>query len=71
MLGADVARCHGKDCPLRDKCLRFVTPPVPNHPRQDYVVSPYDKSTGECVDFWEVAKVEKTNITQKGTKHVL
>jgi hypothetical protein len=61
MLGADISRCNGVvvdppvmfNCPLRDKCLRFLTPPVPNHPRQSYVIAPYNRTTGQCPDFKE------------------
>jgi len=63
MLAADVARCPGWrfyqdvtfQCPLRHKCLRYTEPPVPDHPRQTWMMAPDTIHLGVCVAFLEAA----------------
>lgn len=50
----DIAMCTGGDCPLRDKCYRFLA--TPNSYLQSYIaVTPYVKVNGvvECKYFWK------------------
>jgi hypothetical protein len=53
MLPADVARCGGEHCLVREHCLRFTTPSVPNHPNQSHMPSPHpdSKENVECDSF--------------------
>jgi hypothetical protein len=52
MMLADVSRCTGTDCPFREHCLRFTTPPVPNHPRQSWMMPPDGVSDGDKCDYF-------------------
>jgi len=63
MLSADVARCNGDYCSLRHCCLRYTTPPVPDHPRQVFIGSPqtFDKEV-ECEAFMPDPQVSKRKI---------
>ena len=58
-LAADVARCNGHIyhdgkaiCPQRDNCVRYLTPPVKDHPRQVWVFVAGSDQIGECTEFW-------------------
>jgi len=58
-LAADVARCNGhiyangrEVCPQREKCIRFLVPPVKDHPRQAYVFVAGADQIGDCTEFW-------------------
>lgn len=49
---ADISKCRGGDCPLKEKCFRFTAPT--NEFRQSYFVDvPYDKETNKCKYLWE------------------
>ena len=59
VLAADVARCNGhiyangrEACPQRDKCIRFLVPPVKDHPRQAWVFVAGSDQVGNCTEFW-------------------
>lgn len=55
-LAADIARCNGhidkQVCPQRDRCIRFLVPPVNDHPRQAWFVAGSDQVVGSCTEFW-------------------
>lgn len=45
MLPADVSRCPGTYCSGREHCLRYTTPPVPDHPNQARMDSPHTEDS--------------------------
>jgi hypothetical protein len=51
-LAADIARCAGENCPQREHCLRYTTPPMPDHPRQAWVCPPEGIETGRVCEFF-------------------
>ena len=49
---ADITKCEGKDCPLKEKCYRFTT--KDNEFRQSYFTeTPYNKETKTCGYLWK------------------
>lgn len=51
---SDISKCNGMNCPVKDRCFRFL---APSHPyRQWYVgISSTEAATGEdCHMFWNV-----------------
>lgn len=49
---SDITKCLGIDCPLKDKCKRYLA--KTNKYYQSYFIgSPYDKEKKECSEFWE------------------
>jgi len=47
---ADITKCEGIDCPLKENCYRFTA--KDNEYRQSYfMVTPI--KNGECDQFWE------------------
>jgi hypothetical protein len=62
VLPADSSRClgviyaHGGrvNCPQANQCIRFLSPPVENHPRQVYVMITGEDQIGNCSDFEDV-----------------
>lgn len=47
----DITMCEGKDCPLKEKCLRFKS--IPSEFRQSYFLeTPY--INGNCSHFLEI-----------------
>ena len=58
-LAADVSRCNGhiyangkQVCPQRESCVRFLVPPVKDHPHQAWVFIAGSDQIGECTEFW-------------------
>lgn len=50
---ADITKCEGLDCPLKEKCYRFTA--KANEYRQSYFVEPpYNKETKECEYLWKI-----------------
>lgn len=50
---ADITMCKSKDCPLKEKCYRFLA--VANEYRQSYFVeSPFDKELNKCEHYWKI-----------------
>ena len=45
----DIAKCTGVDCPLRETCLRFITP---SHPVRQLFISP-PKVPADCNEYLE------------------
>ena len=49
MLPADVSRCIGGHCSVREHCLRHTIPAVPDHPNQSWIESPHTEDVEvEC-----------------------
>jgi hypothetical protein len=62
-LAADVARCDGRIyangsevCPQREKCIRFLVPPVKDHPRQTWLFVAGSDQVGNCAEFWSTSR---------------
>ena len=60
-LAADVARCDGYiyakqrwDCPQRETCVRFLAPPIKDHPRQVRIRVADEDQVGNCSEFWAI-----------------
>ena len=61
VLHADIARCGGARvvgsdnviCPIRDKCMRYLSPP---HEYQTYllIAEPAGADVNKCEELWEV-----------------
>ena len=48
---ADITKCEGKDCPLKETCYRFTV--TANEFRQSYFIeTPYNKETKTCEYLW-------------------
>ena len=50
---ADITKCTGENCPLKDRCYRFTA--KADEYRQAYFGAPPIKE-GKCEYFWEVGK---------------
>jgi hypothetical protein len=50
----DVCKCEGNDCPLKEKCYRFVSHPDPIG--QSYFLEPPFKIKKECTFYWPIKK---------------
>ena len=49
----DISKCAGINCPLKEKCFRYLADS--DEYRQAYLqVAPYDEKTKSCEMFWEV-----------------
>lgn len=49
---ADISKCEGTECPLKEKCYRYTA--EANEYWQAYFTEiPYDIESGECEHFWE------------------
>ena len=49
---ADITKCIGTDCSLRETCYRFTA--TDNEFRQSYFVEvPYKKDKNKCNYYWE------------------
>lgn len=46
----DIAMCKGDDCPLKEKCYRYLA--KPDHYQSYFMIPPY--KDGKCDHFWEV-----------------
>lgn len=47
---ADISKCYGNGCPLKEKCYRYTAIPRPHG--QSYLNEVLFKD-GECPHFWE------------------
>jgi hypothetical protein len=47
----DITMCKGDDCPLKDKCYRFLASPS-EYAQSYFVDAPYDKEKQECDHQW-------------------
>ena len=51
--------CKGDECPIKFECVRFLKTGANNQPTYsgfnypEYVVSPYNKESKSCLDFWK------------------
>lgn len=53
---SDISKCMGKDCAIRNTCLRFLltNPDIPDSPWQSYVEAAYKDES--CENFWEAGE---------------
>lgn len=58
-LSMEVA-CEGKDCPIKDKCLRCTRPLVNWSGRQKYISPPYKPLSKTCTEFVKNMKSEQS-----------
>lgn len=47
---ADISKCEGKNCPIKEKCYRFT---VPSGMYQTYGQFEYDHEKKKCDYFWD------------------
>jgi len=52
---ADISKCKGTDCPIRDSCYRYTAPD--SLVWQSYYNYSYDHEKEECKDFWKRRKI--------------
>ena len=52
--------CEGKDCPIKDKCLRYTRPLVEWRTRQQYISPPYKPLSKTCTEFVRNMKSEQS-----------
>jgi len=52
---ADIEMCEGVNCPLKEKCYRYLAP-VNEYWQAYSTESPYDIETGECESFWDITE---------------
>ena len=57
-----ISRCRGIDCQLREKCFRWLLPPV-NNPNI-YVHSMYSQLNDQCRFYWEKPKAKKESMNE-------
>jgi hypothetical protein len=50
---ADISKCVGKDCPIKEKCYRYTAPK--SLIWQSYANFKYIEGEG-CKDFWKIDK---------------
>ena len=48
---ADITKCEGKDCPLKEKCYRF-TAKANEYGQSYFTETPYNKETKTCEYLW-------------------
>ena len=46
---ADISKCEGLDCPLKETCYRYTS--YPDEDYQAYLI-PIDYLDGECEMYW-------------------
>lgn len=51
---ADISKCSGKDCPLKEQCYRYTAPDSKWQLR--LVIVPYKKETNTCEMFYNNEK---------------
>jgi hypothetical protein len=59
---ADITKCEGTECPLKETCYRFNA--TDNEFRQSYFVEvPYKKDKNKCNYYWEtkIKKIKNEN----------
>ena len=47
---ADISKCNGHNCPIKDACYRYTAPA--NKRWQAYGSFSYDKKNQTCESFW-------------------
>ena len=48
----DIAKCNGKNCPIKKKCWRYTAPT--NEYRQTWSDFKYNKKKKKCDHLWKV-----------------
>ena len=73
MLPADISRCRGQNCSVREHCLRYTTPPVPDHPNQCWIDSPHTEDYEvECGLFmYDLKPGKRAKFFHPGTMGVM
>ena len=62
-MNSDISKCYGRDCPLRNECVRYITPANRDKEFQSYIASPGvfdEKGAYSCSMFWEVPQIGLT-----------
>jgi hypothetical protein len=53
---ADITKCEGKDCPLKESCYRYTA--IDSEYRQAYFTeSPYSVLNKKCDEYMELNKI--------------
>lgn len=48
---ADITKCKGEDCPLKESCYRY-TAPYDKYRQSIFLNPPYNKETKSCTMYW-------------------
>lgn len=48
---ADITKCKGDGCPVKDKCYRYTAPTNP-YAQSYFLNPPYNKETNSCTLYW-------------------
>lgn len=66
---SDMTLCPGDGCPNKNRCLRFRTRPLG---REDFFAAPpYDRRTGECDAFHDIAELGPSDEQIRTRAHYL
>jgi len=59
---ADISKCPGTDCPMRDSCYRYIAPSN-NFWQSYFTTAPIEVSENKCEYYWPIEKEdnEKSN----------
>lgn len=60
---ADISKCNGNNCTLKDTCYRFTATSNPHW--QTFGVFSQDETTGKCEYYWKDVKNEPVIMTIK------
>lgn len=51
---ADISKCEGNGCPLKEKCYRFTAPKNEEWQSWWFVIVPYNEELKECDMFYPI-----------------
>lgn len=61
----DISKCEGTDCPLKEKCYRYLAKPD-EHLQAYFTIPPYSSETKSCEYFWDVdSKYSKSVLNRE------
>ena len=61
-MNSGISKCCGRDCPIKESCIRFTTPANPNKNFQSYIASPGnfdEQGVYSCEMLWPMATMEE------------
>jgi len=56
----DISMCQGDECPLKEKCYRYLAKP---NEYQSYFVTPPYKDDGSCDHLWDLSKSKENPLS--------
>jgi hypothetical protein len=48
---ADITKCSGEGCPLKNECYRFLA--TDSYRQSYFMTAPYNQETKECEHLWK------------------